>query len=110
MIQLETKLRIFEEIDRICHDKPEKDRDNAKIFIELIESVPVVQMTNWGVCLVWKRICIVFEDGEIIYYRYKKDQKVTYEEVSLYEDCFESGILDLNGPFMEKCKEEVNRD
>ena len=107
-MQSELKYRLFEEIDRICHDKPIEDRDNAKIFIEKVDSVPVIQMTNWGVCLVWKRLCIVFEDTEVYFYRYNNDCKLTYEPVLIHEDCFDFGILDMNNSnHIEKCKKEI---
>lgn len=108
IMQLELKFRLLEEVDRVCEDKPEEDRSNAKVFIEKIDSVPVIQMTGWGVCLVWKRLCVVFEDGEVYFYRYNKDCVLTYEPVSIYDNCFDFGILDMNNEtHIEKCRKEV---
>jgi len=109
-MQSETKYRIFEEIDRICYDKPEEDRENAKAFVGLIDSVPVVEMTNHGVCLTWKRMCVVFENEELYYYRYTKDCSVTYKNSYLYEDCFDFGFINMdNEKHLERCREEANR-
>jgi hypothetical protein len=108
-MQSEIKFRLYAEIDRVCEDKPEQDRENAKLFIDKVDSVPVIQMTSYGVCLVWKRLCVVFEDGDIYFYRYNKDCVLSYEPVPIYENCFDFGILDINNDLhMEKCKKEVS--
>lgn len=99
---------IIEEINKLCEYTPLKEEDiqNALLIRDLLKEVarPVVELTGAGLCFVWPRLEMVFEDGLILYFRYETDRIFSWKPVEIGGG-FEEGQFTLD--LIDKVRDEL---